>query len=121
MAKKEFYGVKITMKIYVAGPYTGGDIVLNVRNAIEVGNFIFNNGHTPFVPHLFHLWHMVSPRPYKDWMKMDMEWLKKCDALYRLNGPSAGADLEVKKTIELGIPVFTNLTDLLEWMDTNGA
>lgn len=80
--------------VYVAGPYSGGDPVLNVRNAIAVADALLEAGFCPFVPHLCHGWHMVSPKAYEAWMAWDVAWLQKCDVLLRLPGKSPGADWE---------------------------
>jgi hypothetical protein len=83
------------MRVYVAGPYSKGDVVLNVRNAIAAADTLLAAGHTPFIPHLTHLWHLVSPKTYEEWLAIDLDWLKCCDALVRLPGESSGADREV--------------------------
>ncbi len=95
--------------IYVAGPYTGGDPVLNTRKAIEAGEQLRALGFVPFIPHLTHLWHLISPHDIDYWYEYDNEWIRKCDALLRLPGKSKGADAEVALALELGIPVF-NIT-----------
>ena len=46
-----------SMKIYVAGPYTGStleEIEENVQRAMEVGLKIWKKGHFPYIPHLTH-------------------------------------------------------------------
>lgn len=101
------------MRVYIAGPYTKGDVVVNVRTAILAADRIFDAGHLPYVPHLTHLWHMVSPRPWQDWMRLDMGWLPTCDALVRLPGESNGAELEVNEARSLCIPVFHGLDAFL--------
>ncbi len=61
---------EVSMKfIYVAGPYTGGDPVVNTRKAIEAGERLIALGFVPFIPHLTHLWHLISPHdiPMWDW------------------------------------------------------
>ena len=99
------------MLIYVAGPYTNGDVALNVRKAIDAGNVLRSMGHTPFVPHLTHFWHMIHPHDIQYWYDYDMEWLKKCDALFRLPGESKGADAEEDLARELGLPVLHYFSD----------
>lgn len=94
------------MYIYVAGPYTKGDVALNVREAVITGNLLRLMGHTPFIPHLTHYWHMMIPQEYEFWLKYDMEWLEKCDAVFRIPGESHGADKEVERAKELGKPIF---------------
>ena len=102
------------MRVYIAGPYTKGDVVVNVRNAVLAADRIFDAGHLPYVPHLTHLWHTVSPHPWEDWMRLDMGWLPACDALVRMPGESTGADLEVEQARNLGIPVFDGVDAFLE-------
>jgi len=103
-------------KVYVAGPYSQGDSVLNVRNAILVGNALWNLGYAPFIPHTTMLWHLVVPRPYDDWMAIDRPWLLSC-ALYlwdegRMPGKSKGALVEAIAARNAGIPVYWSLEDL---------
>ena len=101
------------MFIYVAGPYTKGDVAQNVHKAIEVGNNLRALGHTPFIPHLTHLWHLQIPHADVNyWYAYDIEWLLKCDAVFRIEGESNGADTEVETAIINGMPVFTSYLDV---------
>lgn len=101
------------MKVYVAGPYTLGDVAVNVRNAIAAGVELLDAGHTPFIPHLCHFIHMQAPRPYETWIRYDLEFLPSCDALVRLPGQSAGADGEVIEARKLGLAVYDSVGALL--------
>lgn len=94
------------MRVYIAGPYTKGDVGENVREAVNVGDIVASEGHTVFIPHLTHFWHIIHNHSYEFWMKQDEEWLKCCDALVRIDGESAGADKEVALAHSLGIPVY---------------
>lgn len=100
------------MKIYIAGPYSNGDVEENVRIAIHAGDYVARFGHIPFIPHLTHFWHMLIHHDYEFWMKQDMEWLKECDALLRLEGESKGADREVAMAQELGLKIYTSVFDV---------
>lgn len=51
-------------KVYIAGPYTEGDVAINVRNAFEAANKLADLGFAPFIPHSSHFWHLVFARPY---------------------------------------------------------
>lgn len=102
-------------KVYMAGPYTKGDVGINVRNAIQWGDQIATEGMVPFIPHLSHFWHLVEPRTYSFWVDYDNEWLPLCDALYRIDGESAGSDAEVELAKKLGIPVFYDFEELIDW------
>jgi hypothetical protein len=102
------------MRVYVSGPYTKGDVVLNVRRAIEAGNWLAAKGHVPFIPHLSHFWHMLFPQPYEFWMAQDMNWISACDAMVRLPGESSGADREVAAAKKLGMPVYDGVLKFLQ-------
>jgi hypothetical protein len=101
------------VKVYVAGPYSTGDPVINVRAAIDTADQLVAAGHSPYVPHLTMLWHLISPKPYDWWITHDLEWLAACDAVVRLPGESAGADSEVAEAHRLGRPVYHNVKDVL--------
>ncbi len=99
--------------IYIAAPYTLGDVAENVRFACEIGDEILKKGHIPFVPHLTHFWHFLSPKPWEEWLRIDNAILDECDALLRVGGgESKGADLEVQRAKDLGIPVYYSLKDI---------
>lgn len=101
-------------RVYVAGPYTKGDVAVNVRRAYEMANRLADLGFAPFVPHATHFWHMLFPRPYEFWLDLDNQFLPCCAAVLRLPGESNGADNEVDLARELGIPVFLRPEDLVE-------
>lgn len=100
-------------RIYVAGPYTKGDTCVNTHSAIAAGNVLLDNGFAPFVPHLSHFWHTVTPRPYEDWMGLDLAWVKVADAVLRLPGESSGADREVACAEANGVSVFYDISTLI--------
>lgn len=100
-------------RVYIAGPYTRGDTAENVRKAVETAHYLLSLGHFPYVPHLTHFWHLLFPRPYEDWMRLDLGWLDTCDALIRLPGDSPGADREVAHAETKGIPVYYGLSEFL--------
>lgn len=107
------------VKVYVAGPYTIGDVEENVSNAIAAANELADLGFAPFVPHLNHYWHMMYPRDYEFWTHLDMQWLQHCDIVLRLLGESNGADEEVKYATEHGIPVFYSIEELAQHYQLN--
>ena len=94
------------MRVYVAGPYSRGDVAENVRLAVLVADDLLDAGHAPYVPHLTHFWHLLKPREYEDWLRLDLLWLEQCEAVLRLPGESPGADREVARARELGLPVY---------------
>jgi hypothetical protein len=102
------------VRIYVAGPYTQGDVAVNVRNAYAAADRLADLGFAPFVPHATHFWHMLFPRPYEFWLDLDNQFLPFCEAVLRIPGPSSGADKEVQLAQRLMIPVFTDIDALLK-------
>ncbi|HET8892100.1 MAG TPA: DUF1937 family protein [Candidatus Angelobacter sp.] len=104
-------------RIYVAGPYTKGDVAVNVRNAYQAANRLADLGFAPFVPHGTHFWHMLFPRPYEFWLDLDNQFLPCCEAVLRLPGESSGADKEVQLARTLGKPVFTDIDSLVKYFE----
>jgi hypothetical protein len=98
--------------IYVSGPYTLGDVAVNVRTAMDAGIHILDKGDAPFIPHLFHFLHLVHERKYERWLDVDLAVVERCDALLRLPGMSSGASAEVHIARDHGIPVYTSLEEL---------
>ena len=103
------------IKVYIASPYTKGDIALNVRKSLDVSDDLIQEGFAPFTPLLSHFQHIVHPRSYDEWMKLDLEWVSVCDCLLRLEGESSGADIEVQKAKLLQIPVFYSFEELYRY------
>ena len=100
--------------IYVAGPLSG-DFDGNRDRAIDAADQLLAVGLYPFVPHLIVEWHRRHPHHYEVWMVLDFAWIRRCDALYRMPGPSPGADREVAFAHELGLPVFHTISDVIVW------
>jgi len=97
--------VKSKPLIYVAGPYTAPDPVVNTHKAVKIGDRLLNLGAAVVIPHVTLLWHLVSPHEYQTWLELDIEVLARCDGLLRFPGESSGADGEVEFAHEHGIPV----------------
>lgn len=93
--------------IYVAGPISVGDQFHNVARAFDTAQQLLEQGWAPFVPHTTCFWHMIHrDNHYEDWLAFDFEWIKRCDALFRMPGESTGADREVLWARELGKPII---------------
>ena len=101
--------------VYVAGPYTKPDPDTNIRIAVLAADELRRMGFIPFVPHLTHYWHLVTPDDYEAWLAYDFQWITRCDALLRLPGDSPGADREIGFATAHEIPVFYSTDELVEW------
>jgi hypothetical protein len=100
-------------KVYIASPYTLGDVAVNVKVQMDCANELIGLGFAPYVPLLSHFLHMANPRPYEDWTRIDKEWVIACDYVLRLPGESKGADEEVRLAVLHGIPVACSVSELL--------
>ena len=107
-------GARRKMRIYIAGPYTKGDTAVNVRNSIFAQDYIEATlGQMAYNPLLSHFQHLVIP--HNDvgyWYAKDIDWLKMCDGILRLEGESHGADEEVRVARELGMTVFYSVFEI---------
>jgi len=102
--------------VYVAGPYTNGDVAENIGIAAKTGLDIMAAGHAPFVPHTHtHTMAQFEYHDHEEWMQIDLVIVERCDAVFRLPGNSQGADQEESFALACGIPVFTVMDDLIEW------
>lgn len=101
-------------KIFISGPYTKGDVAVNVANHMRAFNTLLLHGYAPFNPLLFHFQHMVHPRLYDTWLSLDIEYLRICDAVLVLPGESKGSEIEIAEAKRCLIPVYYSLTKLMQ-------
>ena len=109
------------MRVYIAGPYTHGDVAVNVRNAMLAGLEVIKAGHAAFIPHLSHFIHLLDPQPYEFWTCHDMAWVDACDCVLRLPGHSPGADMECDYAVTQAKMVFFTMKELLDYMRLYGG
>lgn len=109
------------IRVYIAGAYTFGHQADNVRVAIDAGDSLLRAGLVPFIPHLAHFWHISHPHAYDTWLNWCLSWIPQCDALLRLPGNSPGADREVALAQSLHIPVYHDITVLIEHATSGDA
>lgn len=98
--------------VYIASPYTKGDVAANVRESFIVALDLIKKGFLPYCPLWTHFLHFLFPQSYEFWMDFSMGWLERCDCLLRLSGESDGADKELARARELGIPVYYAVENL---------
>lgn len=100
--------------VYIASPYTIGDVAVNVSASLDAANKLWDLGFVPFAPLLTHFWHFYSPKTYEEWMAMDKQYILRCNYVLRLPGESRGADTEIAFATENNIPVFYSIEALLQ-------
>ena len=103
--------------VYVAGPFSKGDVMLNIRAAMNTTRTLIDRGFVVFCPHLSGFQHLVDPRSYDEWLAYDLKVILCCDAVYRMPGESPGADKEVVFAVSHGIPVYSSLETLYAGTD----
>jgi hypothetical protein len=114
--------------VYIASPYTGGDVAMNTHFQCKVFDTLLGDGKvTPIAPLWSHFQHTLFPRPYGDWIAYDQALLHLYDACLRLNAAipmlgyqqsdSKGADAEVATFEKLGRPIFFAIADLYRWAE----
>jgi hypothetical protein len=100
--------------IYIAGPYSTPYPIYNIRLALEAADRLIASGWGhPVVPHLTGFWDFAYPRRYEEWLALDLESMRGCNAVWRIQGASSGADGEVAEARDLGLPVFTEFDELV--------
>lgn len=114
------------MLILIAGPYRGGtndDPVLmqqNLSRLEAVALPLFRKGHVPMIGEwvALPLIQLAGSKRPGDAAWEEIQYpvahrlLEKCDAVLRLEGASKGADEDVRKARELGLPVYYRIEDV---------
>lgn len=59
----------------------------------------------------------MKPHNADFWYAYTAEQMRRCDAVLRLPGFSKGGDVEEEEAKRLGIPVFYNMVDLINWIN----
>jgi hypothetical protein len=80
--------------VYIASPYTKGDVAINVRTQMEAFDTLLTFGVVPIAPLYSHYQHIFLPRPYQDWIDLDIEVIQRCDACLRAALGAAGSRAE---------------------------
>ncbi len=107
--------------VYVAGAFradTPWQIELNVRRAEEMSLGLWRMGLVPICPHTQTRFFQFSA-PDQSFLEGTLEMMRRCDAVMLLRGweASNGTIGEIKEAQRLGIPVFTNVTELARWAE----
>lgn len=108
--------------VYIAGPYTKPDPVVNTRVALGTWDRLWDSDLVvPIVPHLSMFQQLLHPRDWEEWLEYDFAIIDHCDALLRIPGESKGAELEIEHATKHGKPVFHTVAALMEWAASWGG
>jgi hypothetical protein len=120
--------------VYIASPYTKGDVAINVRTQMEAFDALLSLGVVPIAPLYSHFQHIFKPRPYQDWINLDLEIVQRCDACLRLTASheyadgttyrqaeSSGADGEVAEFRRRGKTILYSIREVADWLEQLGG
>lgn len=114
------------MTILIAGPYRSGtndDPLLMQQNLSNLEKYaipLFKKGHLPLIGEwvALPLIHLAGSTATGDTTWNEIQYpvahllLEKCDAIFRIEGASKGADQDVKIGLEKGLKVYYHLDDV---------
>ncbi len=105
--------------IFIAGPYNSPEASVreeNVKCIQQIAKVLISKGH--FVLECHSLEHALRGTELKhaEFLRQTLNWLKRCDAIF-FAAPSPGANMELRKAEELGLPVFKNLEEVPPVLD----
>ena len=104
--------------IYVAGPLNAPacSYIENVHAMIQQADRIRRLGYAVLVPCQDILTGLVMGNlTYQDYFENNLAWLEKADAVFLCKGweGSEGCKREAARARELGIPIYTNIMELV--------
>jgi hypothetical protein len=134
MTELSLVDVSKRLLVLIAGPYlsgTNGDPQKIAHNRQRLESFalpIYERGHLPIVGEWMALpiIHAAGGRSTDDAVFRAYQYpvahrlLECCDAVLRIPGDSRGADLDVARAIQLGLPVYRDLSELPRRSDASG-
>ena len=114
------------MMILIAGPYRGGtndDPILikkNLEKLESVALPIFRKGHIPMIGEwvALPLMKLAGSKEIGDGIWNEIQYpiahrlLEKCEAVFRIEGESKGADNDVRIAKELGLIIYYSLDEI---------
>lgn len=106
--------------VYVAGPFRAinqWEQEQNIRRAETLALSVWRLGAAAICPHT-NTRFFSGAAPDEVWLAGDIEILRRCDAVMLTDDwkRSSGARAEVTEAYIRGLPVFTQLADLEQWL-----
>ncbi len=106
----------------IAGPYRSGskdprDWEDNLKQMNQFAHAVFLKGHTPVigVNMALPIIQEVGEEHYDAlMMPISLALTEVCDAILRIGGPSSGADQEVERFLNRGLPIYRELNEIPE-------
>jgi hypothetical protein len=107
--------------VYIAGPYSDPSVIRvqeNMREGLNAAVDLIQRGYAPFCPWLDFTLGLIAPITIEQYYAYSMAWLERSDAVLMLSGweDSKGAMAEANRAVELDIPVYEDLSRLMDEM-----
>ena len=106
--------------VYISGPMSKGDRIQNLADGLKAYRALVKAGYAPMCPHLSFLIADMIPQDHATWLGIDLPWVAISHAVLRLHGESVGADMEVAAARHVGVPVYTEMHELIEQTPASG-
>jgi nucleoside 2-deoxyribosyltransferase len=113
------------LRVYVAGAYSAPNVLAvmgNMRRGIQLSSACAKAGFAVYSPWCDCLLHFHEEFRLEDCYSYSMPWLEASDAVLVVPEnceESNGTQAEIRRAIELAIPVFWSLDELIEWGEEN--
>ena len=101
-------------KVYLSGPITLGDREHNFQQACDAHKRLMAAGFAVMNPILTMQIPDCWDIPHDEWIAADLPWVAAADVVMRLPGESTGADEECEFAGIAGVPVYTDIDQLID-------
>jgi hypothetical protein len=114
-----------TKIVYVAGPYRADcedEILDNIMNARLMAKHVWMSGGIAICPHL-NTFFMGGVMTEDEFIEADLKIVERCDAILMIGlwTISEGAKREREHAMKHGIPIFTLMGQLRDWLKTTST
>jgi len=109
--------------LYVAGQYSDVDVIPildNMRRGMQWCYKLIQCGpFAPWCPWMDYHYSLIGPMSKEQYYKVGLAWLRKADGVFVTTDParSPGTRAEITEAERLGIPVFYDWNELMQWAD----
>lgn len=86
---------------------------MNVTHGLLAMRTLSEAGYAPLCPHLTSYVADMIPKPHAGWLQIDLPWVRVADVVFRIDGPSVGADCEGVMAEACTVPVYNDLEKLM--------
>ena len=114
--------IKRMKLIYISGPISASARYIEYDNCLHArqwAQMVMEIGAAVHCPHLVYLCGLIDILEWEDFLAMDIEIIRRCDAVLMI-GPwqgSKGCVEEYNAAQKFGIPIFTTLSQVRDFVE----